>query len=109
MDSKRVATLLAVAALAACGGSDMSSSSSPTPTTPTTPTTTTSGFFITIANLTFTPLNIRVPPGGTVTVVNNDSMPHSVTSQARVNTFVPGVVALASTVTVPFGVAIAPA
>jgi len=93
MDSKRVATLLAVAALAACGGSDMSSSSSPTPTTPTTPTTTTSGFFITIANLTFTPLNIRVPPGGTVTVVNNDSMPHSVTSQARVNTFVPGVVA----------------
>jgi plastocyanin len=90
MNSKHVATLIAVAALA-CGGSDGSSSSSPTPA-PTTPTTT-SGFFITIQGLAFTPLNLHVPPGGTVTVVNNDAMPHSVTSQARVNTFVPGAVA----------------
>jgi plastocyanin len=68
------------------------STPTPSPVNPTpTPTTGTgTGFFITIAGLAFTPLNLNVPPGGTVTVVNNDSMPHSVTSEAVAGTYVPG-------------------
>ena len=91
MHQTRVASLLAVtAALWACGGSDMSSST--TSSNPA-PTGNASGFYITISRMAFTPLDLKVPPGATVTVVNNDSMPHSVTSEATMNTFVPGAVA----------------
>lgn len=37
---------------------------------------------ITISNFMFSPTNLTVPPGATVTVVNKDSAPHSVTSQS---------------------------
>jgi plastocyanin len=73
--------VLAVAALAtACGGTSSSTTSS-------------SGFTITISNLAFSPLDLAVPPGATVTVVNRDSMAHTVTSESAPNAFVPGAVA----------------
>jgi plastocyanin len=83
--------VLAVAALAtACGGT---SSSTTTPS---------SGFTITISNLAFSPLNLAVPPGATVTVVNRDSMAHDVTSESAPNAFTPGAVAGVSFETGPF-------
>jgi plastocyanin len=69
------------AAIAGCGPTT-SSSPAPPPTT--------SGFTITISNLSFSPLNLHVPPGGTVTVVNQDSVVHSVTSEASPNAFTNG-------------------
>jgi plastocyanin len=51
------------------------------------------GFFITIAGLRFSPLDLTVPPGATVTVVNQDAEAHSVTSAATAGTFTPGSVA----------------
>jgi plastocyanin len=71
------------AALAACGGSSYTSPSaapSPTPSGPT----------ITISNLAFSPLDLHVPAGATVTVVNRDAMLHSVTSEASANAFTRG-------------------
>jgi plastocyanin len=47
---------------------------------------------ITISNFTFSPENLEVAPGTTVRVVNNDSAPHSVTSQATEGAFTPGAV-----------------
>lgn len=79
-------------ALAACGGS--SSSSSSRPTTP--------GFYIVISGMAFSPLNLHVPPGGTVTVLNDDSTSHSVTSESAPNAFTPGSVAGISFDTGPF-------
>jgi len=76
-----VAAAAFAAAVAGCG---TSSTSSPAPPP------TTSGFTITISNLTYSPLNLHVPPGQTVTVVNDDGMPHSVTSEATQNAFTPG-------------------
>jgi plastocyanin len=78
-------SLLGLAAITAiaCGGSS-SSSNSPTPTSP--------GFFITISNMSFSPLNLHVPPGGTVTVINDDGITHSVTSESTPNAFAPGAV-----------------
>jgi plastocyanin len=82
-------SLAAVAAIAlACGGSSNTSSPgaapAPAPQGP--------GFFITISNSTFSPSTLRVPPGGTVTVVNTDATLHSVTSESSMNAFTPGAV-----------------
>ena len=69
------------ALLAACG----SSSHTTTPLGP--------GFYITIASQTFAPANLAVPPGATVTVLNGDSIAHTVTSQVAAGNFTPGSVA----------------
>ena len=61
--------------------------SSSAPAAPVLPT---SGFFITISNLTYSPSSLHAPPGATVTVVNLDSTPHSVTSESTANAFTPG-------------------
>ena len=74
------------AALALAAGCGSSSSSSPAPA----PTPTDSGFFITISGYAFSPANLHVPPGGTVTVVNLDATTHSVTSESAPNAFTPG-------------------
>ncbi len=50
------------------------------------------GAVITIQNLTFSPANLEVAPGATVTVRNLDKMPHTVTSQAKAGSFTPGAV-----------------
>ncbi len=89
---KVASVALAGLALAACGGS--SSSSSSRPTTP--------GFYIVISGMAFSPLNLHVPPGGTVTVLNDDSTAHSVTSESAPNAFTPGSVAGISFDTGPF-------
>jgi plastocyanin len=49
-------------------------------------------FVITIANFTFSPDNLTVPAGASVIVRNQDTAPHSVTSQARQGDFVAGAV-----------------
>jgi plastocyanin len=78
--------LAVVAGLAlACGG--YSSSSPAAPASPQVPAT---GFLITISNMSFSPLNLHVPAGQTVTVVNRDVVEHSVTSEASPNSFTPG-------------------
>ncbi len=76
-----VGTLLGGALLAssACGGSSGG--------------TTVPGYTITISNLSYSPLNLDVPPGKTVHVVNRDGMLHSVTSEATSGAYVPGAVA----------------
>lgn len=50
------------------------------------------GFYITIHGMAFSPAQLSVPPGATVTVVNQDAMPHSVTSEAAAGQFTPGAV-----------------
>jgi plastocyanin len=85
------ACTLAVAAcafVAACGSS--------------TPSTSPSGFTITISSFSFSPLNLNAPPGATVTVVNDDNTPHSVTSETAPETFTPGAVRGVSFDTGPF-------
>jgi plastocyanin len=74
-----VAAGVAVVA-AGCGGSSSSGSPAPAPT----------GFVITISGMAFSPVDLHVPPGQTVTVVNRDGMDHSVTSEAAPNAFTPG-------------------
>ena len=44
-------------------------------------------------DFTFSPLDLAAPPGATVTVINNDPMPHSVTSEAAPEQYTPGSVA----------------
>lgn len=71
-------------AVAACGGSSSSSSApAPAPAAPAEPT-------ITISGMAFSPLDLHVPAGATVTVVNRDGILHSVTSEAAPNAFTPG-------------------
>jgi plastocyanin len=71
--------LLASGLLVALGcGSDNSKPSGPT---------------ISIQNLTFSPADMSVAAGTTITIVNNDSMAHTVTSEAADNDFTPGAVA----------------
>jgi plastocyanin len=45
---------------------------------------------ITISNFLFSPTTMAVAPGTTITVVNQDSMTHSVTSQDTPSAFTPG-------------------
>jgi len=52
----------------------------------------TPGFYIAIRNMAFSPIPLAVPPGGTVTVLNQDAMPHSVTSETADGAFTPGAV-----------------
>ena len=47
-------------------------------------------FTLTIQGFHFIPANLVVPPGSIVTVVNRDSVQHSVTSTSRVGQFTPG-------------------
>jgi plastocyanin len=65
----------------ACGGGGSSTPAAAAPP---------GGFVITISSSSFSPLDLHVPPGGTVTVVNRDGMSHSVTSEASANAFTPG-------------------
>ena len=49
------------------------------------------GFYVRIHNMTFDPAELAVPPGATVTVMNEDGgTPHSATSEAKPNDFTPG-------------------
>jgi len=86
--TKRLGQVLALAGvvtlLASCGGSS-SGGSGPVNTAP--------GFYITIKNLSYSPAELDVPPGATVTVVNQDAMQHSVTSEATPGSFTPAAVA----------------
>lgn len=87
----RTCTWVLAGVLAACGGSSSGSSPAPTPT----PTPTVGGpqsFQLTISGLAFSPLDLQVPAGATVTVVNKDAMQHSVTSEASPGAFTPGAV-----------------
>jgi plastocyanin len=61
--------------------------SGPAPGTPSA-----SGSAITISGLRFSPLDLSVTPGATITVTNNDGMPHSVTSEATPGAYVRGAV-----------------
>jgi plastocyanin len=70
-------------ALASCGGS--SSGGGGTVSGGGTP-----GFYITIRGMAFSPLELSVPAGQTVTVLNQDAMPHTVTSEAAAGDFTPG-------------------
>lgn len=89
--AKRIAALrplallsIAVAAVAAaaggCGGGSDDDGARLAP-----------GYYITVSNMTFSPLNLNVPPGATVNVLA--SAEHSVTSQATAGAFTPGAVA----------------
>ncbi len=69
---------LAAGIAMACG----SSSSAPAVSQP--------GFFITISGMSFSPLDLHAPAGAIVTVVNEDGIDHSVTSEASANAFTPG-------------------
>jgi plastocyanin len=78
----------AVAALlVSCGGGGYGGGSNTPPTTTGTPA---SGFRITIRGLAFSPLNLDVTPGATVTVSNQDGMLHSVTSEATAESYLRG-------------------
>lgn len=74
-----VAVVLAGALAVGCGDDDAPASQGGPP-----------GFYILVSNSRFSPLELAVPPGRTVTVVNADAMLHSVTSQATAGAFVPG-------------------
>jgi len=79
-------------AVAGCGGGTTyggSAAPAPTPAAPT-PAAPTTGATITISGMAFSPLDLHVPAGGTVTVVNRDGVQHSVTSEAAANMFTPG-------------------
>jgi plastocyanin len=45
---------------------------------------------VTIQSFMYSPLNFTVAPGATITVQNNDSVPHSLTSEAAMNSFTLG-------------------
>jgi plastocyanin len=83
---RNVTKLISVAGLvgiAACGGSSGSSSSMGS----------TPGFYVVIsAGMHLPTTTLQAPPGATVTVLNRDSLPHTVTSEATDNAFTPGAV-----------------
>ncbi len=70
---------LASLLLGACGGSTSSGGGSP--------------LKITISNYTYSPAALGVPQGATVTVVNDDGVQHSVTSESTEGSYTPGGVA----------------
>jgi len=76
------AAIVVAATAAACGGGSSSTPTSPTnPTTPTTPTTPTSTATITIGtDGRVTPSSVTITPGGRVTMINNDSRSHDMSS-----------------------------
>jgi plastocyanin len=74
-----------IGAAVACGGGSDGAAPAPSPAGG-------QGFVITISGMRFSPLDLHVPPGATVTVVNQDGEVHSVTSQAAPSTFVAGAV-----------------
>jgi plastocyanin len=80
-------------ALGGCGNTVVSSPS-PGPQGP--------GYYIVVARSAFSPLDLHVPPGVTVTVINRDDMPHSVTSEAAPGAFAYGSVAGIAFDTRPF-------
>lgn len=86
--------LVAWLGVVACGGGDGGGNGGPTPSpTPTpTPDAGTQQAVITIQNFRFSPDNLEVAPGATVTVTNMDSAEHSVTSQAKEGDFTKGAV-----------------
>jgi len=88
MRSFSLALVLSGALLTGCG------SSSPSNLPP--------GFYISIASMRFEPLDLAAPPGATITVINDDSVDHSVTSEAAAEDYTPGGVAGVSFDTGPF-------
>lgn len=93
-------------ALAGCSSSSSpSGSGSATTTAPATATTASSGGgaaagdTITIQNFAFSPAALTVAPGATVTVVNKDSVTHTVTSTTSGTVFTTGNVAGGATAT----------
>ncbi len=66
--------------LAACGSPSSTANSGNT-------------FLLFISSLSYIPQNLTVPPGATIVVLNEDPMPHSVTSEASADAFTPGAVA----------------
>jgi plastocyanin len=53
----------------------------------------TSGTSITISNFTFSPSDLQVKAGAVISIVNQDTAPHTVTSEAKQGDFSPGGVA----------------
>jgi len=80
--------ILLLALAAACGGT------SPSGGPPAAPAggASTPSYVVTIENLAYSPTDLSVPPGATVTVVNADGMLHSVTSESAPGAFRPGAV-----------------
>jgi plastocyanin len=79
------AAIVVAATAAACGGGGSSTPTTPTsptnPTTPTTPTTPTSTATITIGtDGRVSPSSVTITPGGRVTMINNDSRAHDMSS-----------------------------
>lgn len=79
--------VVVAAILLACGGSSSDGPSGQTSNG------NTPQFLIEIRGMAFSPQQLQVSPGATVTVRNLDSMAHSVTSEAAENDFTPGGVA----------------
>lgn len=79
-----LALLGGLSALAACGGGDGGSGNTGQGSTP--------GFYIVIQGMSFSPAELAVPPGATVTVLNRSSDVHSATSQTTAGAFTPGAV-----------------
>ena len=48
------------------------------------------GYYISISGMSFSPLNLEAPAGATITVLNQETMAHSVTQQAAAGAFLPG-------------------
>ncbi len=61
-----------------------------------------SGPVITIQSFAYSPAELTVDPGATITVQNLDAEPHSVTSESALDQFVPGAVAGVAFDTGPF-------
>jgi plastocyanin len=78
MRGRAIRAAALAAATVACGSAN-NLAAAPPPQNP--------GFSITIVGFEYLPLNLRVPPGGTVTIINEDTMPHSVTSESTLNAF----------------------
>lgn len=74
----------AISLLASCGGSSSGSGGGGGVSTGS------PGFFIVIQGMAFSPSELAVPPGATVTVMNKDATLHSVTSASSPGDFNPG-------------------